>query len=338
MAELQWKKDEFDLITSRMEEGLVLLDKCGTVLGINPAAKKIFGAEGAAAGQDFLTVDRSPELHNALCEAEDKGHSELRLFRSGREYQVKLSRISSGEEHRGTVILAFDVTEQAAAERSRQEFTANVSHELKTPLQSIIGSAELIENGIMKQEDVPRFARNIRKESDRLVHLIDDIIRLSRLDEGGHWEKEPVDLKALTEEVFSVLQDAADAQNVTLQSCGAATVPGVKRLLFEALYNLCDNAIRYNKPGGRVTVKMTEEEGTVRLTVEDTGIGIPEAEQSRVFERFYRVDKSHSKASGGTGLGLSIVKHAVQQSGGRLTLESREGEGTRITAELPAEP
>ena len=335
IKELQWKKEEFNQIIGQMEEGLVLLNDQGTVLSINPAAKKIFRTGDFCLGQDFLTVDRSRELSDAMQKVRETGHEGLRIRRSGREYQVNISRTESEEHIRGTVLLAFDVTEQASAERSRQEFTANVSHELKTPLQSIAGSAELIENGIMKPEDTPRFARNIRKESARLVNLIDDIIRLSQLDEGGSMPMEKVDLKGLTDEVFSVLQDSAAVQNVTLSFSGSAAVPGVKRLLFEMLYNLCDNAVKYNRPDGQVRVSISENENTASISVEDTGIGIPEEQQSRVFERFYRVDKSQSKQSGGTGLGLSIVKHVVQYHHGKLSLSSKPGTGTTITVELP---
>ena len=337
IKELQWKKDEFNQIIEQMEEGLVLLNDKGTILSINPAAKSIFRAGEVCVGQDFLTVDRSSELSEAMQKAQESGHNELRIQRGGREYQVNISRTTSEDHILGSVLLAFDVTEQASAERSRQEFTANVSHELKTPLQSIIGSAELIENGLMKSEDIPRFARNIRKESRRLVNLIDDIIRLSQLDEGGTMPMEDVNLSDLTNEVFAVLQDSAALQNITMTASGNATVFGAKRLLFEMLYNLCDNAIKYNKPDGHVDVLMCQTETEVTISVADTGIGIPEAQQSRVFERFYRVDKSHSKQSGGTGLGLSIVKHVVQYHHGTIKLDSRENSGTTISAIFPVE-
>lgn len=337
IRELQWKKDEFNQIIAQMEEGLVLLDDKGTILSINPAAKNIFKTGAFCVGQDFLTVDRSSELSQAMERVNENGHEELRISRSGREYQINISRIASEDRISGSVLLAFDVTEQASAERSRQEFTANVSHELKTPLQSIIGSAELIENGIMKPEDIPRFAGNIRKESGRLVNLIDDIIRLSQLDEGGSMPMENVNLADLTDEVFSVLRSSADIQNITMTASGSAELFGVKRLLFEMLYNLCDNAIKYNKPDGRVDVAISSTDKNVTLSVSDTGVGIPDDHQSRVFERFYRVDKSHSKQSGGTGLGLSIVKHVVQYHHGTIKLESRENSGTTITAVFPIE-
>ena len=337
IQELEWKKDEFNQIIAQMEEGLVLLDDKGIILSINPAAMNIFETGGFCVGHDFLTIDRSSELSEAMKRAQENGHDELRMKRSGREYQVNISRTVSEKHIRGCVLLAFDVTEQASAERSRQEFTANVSHELKTPLQSISGSAELIENGLMKPEDLPKFARNIRKESGRLVNLIDDIIRLSQLDEGGNMPMEEVSLADTVDEAFSVLQDSASLKNITLTRSGDGVIKGVKRLLFEMMYNLCDNAIKYNHPGGRVDVKITQTENKIRVCVEDNGIGIPEDRQSRVFERFYRVDKSHSKQSGGTGLGLSIVKHVVQYHHGKIELRSEEGLGTKITAEFPRE-
>lgn len=335
IQELQWKKDEFNQITEQMKEGLVLLNENGIVLSINPSAMNIFQTGDFCVGQDFLTVDRSSELSDAMRRAQKDGHDELRMKRGGREYQVNISRTVSEDCVLGSVLLAFDVTEQALAERSRREFTANVSHELKTPLQSISGSAELIENGLMKPEDLPKFARNIRKESGRLVSLIDDIIRLSQLDEGGSLPMEQVHLSELVDEVFSILQDAAAVKNITMTYAGDGTVAGVRRLLFEMIYNLCDNAIKYNHSGGTVRVTIGKNDKSTEILVEDTGIGIPEEQQCRVFERFYRVDKSHSKQSGGTGLGLSIVKHIVQRHHGKLELSSKEGVGTAIKVIIP---
>ena len=234
------------------------------------------------------------------------------------------------------VILAFDITEQEFAERNRREFPANVSHELKTPLQGIIGSAELIENGMVKPDDLPRFVGHIHAEAARLVTLIDDIIRLSQLDEGDAMPTEPVDLLAVSQEAAENLHDAAAARNVTVSVTGQpAVLPGVRRLIYEIAYNLCDNAIKYNRDGGRVDVTVAADAGGSSITVADTGIGIAPEHQGRVFERFYRVDKSHSKASGGTGLGLSIVKHAVQYHRGRIELESTPGTGTIIRVVFP---
>ena len=336
LRELREKTDEFTQVTGSMREGLVLLDEHGDILSINAAAQALFGADGQCTGQDFLTVERSHEISAAIQAAAGDGHSEVRAERAGRVYQFDISRIASDGKPIGTVILAFDITEQEFAERNRREFTANVSHELKTPLQGIIGSAELIENGMVKPEDLPRFVGHIHAEAARLVTLIDDIIRLSQLDEGDAMPTEPVDLLAVSQEAAENLHDAAAARNVAVSVTGQpAVLPGVRRLLYEIVYNLCDNAIKYNRDGGRVDVTVAADAGGSSITVADTGIGIAPEHQGRVFERFYRVDKSHSKASGGTGLGLSIVKHAVQYHHGRIELESTPGAGTTIRAIFP---
>ena len=333
---LQQKKDEFDQITASMNESLVLMNEKGTVLSINPAARALFHAEPDCVGQDFLTVERSHEISCAIRRALEEGHAELRVERGGREYQLDISRIESEGTVIGAVLLAFDVTEQAFAERNRREFTANVSHELKTPLQSIMGSAELIENGLVKQEDMPRFVGHIRKEAARLVTLIEDIIRLSQLDEGGELPFEPVDLKKLAEEASASLASAAAEKQVTIRVHGDdRQITTVRRLASEIIYNLCDNAVKYNREGGSVDVTIDGAAHGAVVTVQDTGIGIPPEHQSRVFERFYRVDKSHSRQSGGTGLGLSIVKHAVQYLGGRIELESQPGKGTTMRVHFP---
>jgi len=332
MRTLKRKQDEFDQITGNMKEGLVLLDGMGRIISINPAARALFGAGIACVGEDFLTIDRKQNMRLALEKAKAQGHADFRARENGREYQFDLSRIDSEGNHHGMVILAFDVTEQVNAEKHRQEFTANVSHELKTPLQSIIGSAELMENGIVKEEDIPRFIGHIRKEASRLVFLIDDIIRLSELDEGTEMPREDVSLRVLSEEVCETLADAAKLKDVSLEVTGDdGVVHGVRRLLYEVVYNLCDNAIKYNTPGGSVKVTVAQKPGEVLLSVQDTGIGISPEHQDKVFERFYRVDKSHSKQSGGTGLGLSIVKHAVQYHHGKIEINSEVGNGTTIS-------
>ena len=336
LRELREKTDEFTQITGSMREGLILLDEHGSILSINAAAQTLFGADAQCVGRDFLTIERSHEISAAIQAAVTDGHSEVRAERAGRVYQFDISRITSDGKLLGTVILAFDITEQEFAERNRREFTANVSHELKTPLQGIIGSAELIENGMVKPDDLPRFVGHIHAEAARLVTLIDDIIRLSQLDEGDAMPTEPVDLLAVSQEAAENLHDAAAARDVTVSVTGQPSViPGVRRLLYEVVYNLCDNAIKYNRGGGRVDVTVAADAGGSSITVADTGIGIAPEHQSRVFERFYRVDKSHSKASGGTGLGLSIVKHAVQYHHGRIELESTPGTGTTIRVVLP---
>ena len=336
VRELKRKTDEFAQITGSLREGLVLLDERGYVLSINPAAQRLFGVDAGCVGQDFLVVDRSRELDSAIAAAMSEGHSELRVERAGRIWQFDISRIDTAGEQRGAALLAFDITEHENAEQSRREFTANVSHELKTPLQGIIGSAELLESGMVKQEDVPRFVGHIRAEAQRLVTLIGDIIRLSQLDEGDEMPRESVDLLSVAKEAAQDLQGAAEARNVTISVEGKSVqINGVRRLLYETIYNLCDNAVKYNREGGSVRVQVDEADGKASIRVADTGIGIAPEHQSRIFERFYRVDKSHSKASGGTGLGLSIVKHAVAYHHGEIALESEVGKGTAITVSFP---
>lgn len=336
LRELQRKTEEFEQITKNMSEGLVLLDRKGTILSINPAARTIFHADGSCIGQDFLVVDRGHEINLAIQTAREKGHSEIRVMRNNREVQFDISQITANGIAAGTVLLAFDVTEQAAAERSRREFTANVSHELKTPLQSIMGSAELLENGLVKQEDVPQFVGVIRKEAARLVTLVEDIIHLSQLDEGIAPAKEPVNLLELARSAASALRKQADARHISMAVTGdAAAVNGVRGFLYEMLYNLIDNAIKYNTDGGKVEVAVTEADTGTTVSVKDTGIGIPPEYQARVFERFFRVDKSRSKASGGTGLGLSIVKHIAQYHHAGLNLHSAIGLGTDISIVFP---
>ena len=339
LRRLEEKTDEFNQITESMKEGLVLLDNKGIVLSINPAARNIFGSDTqGAVGHDFLRLDRSRTLSAAIEKTFEEGHSEIRIERMGREYQLDISRIESAGKVLGAVMLAFDITEQEYAERNRREFTANVSHELKTPLQGIIGSADLIETGMVKPEDMPRFIGHIRKEATRLVALIEDIIRLSQLDEGNELPCEEFDLMDIAEEVEQNLESAAGARDITLSLSGRnAIMYGVRRLMYEIVYNLCDNAIKYNLPGGKVEIMVDRKDEEAVLCVRDNGIGIAPEHQDRVFERFYRVDKSHSKSSGGTGLGLSIVKHAVQYHHGKLELKSEIRKGTEITVHFPIE-
>ena len=328
MEELHRKTDEFEQITGNMQEGLVLLSSEGTILSINPTAKKLFDAGDDCVGKNFLMIDRSSAMRTAVNDALDKGRGYARTNRNGRDYQLDLSRIASDGVTIGAVILAFDITERLNAEQMRREFSANVSHELKTPQQGIIGSAELLESGMGKREDAPRFVGHIRKEASRLVNLIEDIIRLSQLDEGVELPIEHVDMLILAEDVKEILTPSATEKNVKVDVTGNGfAIKGVRRMLQEIIYNLCDNAIKYNVPGGSVHIHVENH----KLTVSDTGIGIPAEHKDRIFERFYRVDKSHSKASGGTGLGLSIVKHAVAYHKAEITLESIPGKGTTIT-------
>ena len=333
---LKQKTDEFNQTIGSMKEGLVLLDENERVLSINAAAKDVFAVNDDCIGRDFLTIDRDPDMTHALGKARADGHAEIRRAHRGRMYQFDISRIESSDAPIGTVLLAFDITEREYAERNRREFTANVSHELKTPLQGIIGSAELIENGMVQPQDVPRFVEHIHSEASRMVTLIGDIIRLSQLDEGDVMPREDVDVLAAAKEAVLNLSDEAAKRGITMTVDGTpAIVHGVRRLISEIAFNLCENAVKYNRDGGSVFVKVETEGENAALTVQDTGIGIPDADQSRVFERFYRVDKSHSKASGGTGLGLSIVKHAVMYHHGKVELRSATGEGTCVRAVLP---
>ena len=327
VRKLQRKSDEFAQITSHMQEGLVVLDKETNIRSINSAAMQIFETDTACVGGSFFLLQHSNALRQALNDALDRGHGSARLELQGHFYRFAMSSIQSDGNLLGAVILAVDVTESQNAEQMRREFSANVSHELKTPLQGIIGSAELLESGMVKPEDEARFVGHIRKEASRLVSLIEDIIRLSQLDEGVALPSEEVDLLALANEVTFILENSAAEKNVKLTVSGTGfRVQGVRRMLHEVLYNLCDNAIKYNIPGGSVDIHIENK----KLTVRDTGIGIPAEHKDRIFERFYRVDKSHSKASGGTGLGLSIVKHAVAYHKAELSLESTPGQGTTI--------
>lgn len=333
MDELQRQQTEFSQITSSMREGLVLLDEKEHVLSINPAAEKLFGTDESCVGQDFLTIDRSHDMSLAIERAMDEGHSEARVERGGRIWQFDVSRIGASGAAVGAVLLAFDITERETAEQTRREFTANVSHELKTPLTSISGFAELMKEGLVPPEKIPEFSGDIYKESLRLIGLVNDIIQLSRLDENStQFQRAPVDLYDLCAQSLERLSPVAARQSVTLALTGEhAEIMGVEQLLKEMIYNLLDNAIKYNVPGGSVTASVRKSAGRTILSVADTGIGIPYAHQPRVFERFYRVDKSHSKEVGGTGLGLSIVRHAAQYHGARLELKSQPGKGTTIT-------
>lgn len=332
LNELREKAAEFDQIIYSMTEGLILLDKTGAIKRMNPASREIFGIDKSPAGYDFLSVDRSLSMTKAVEDALNGKHCEFREQRNGREYQFSIDSIASRGEIVGCVILCFDVSETALAEQSRREFTANVTHELKTPLQSIIGSAELLENGLVKPEDTQKFVGNIKNEATRLVSLINDIISLSQLDENSESVMEEVDIYNVAEEVFAVLHPSAEQKDIIMELHGeSAVINGVRRYLYDIIYNLCDNAIRYTNADGRIDVSVTKENGHTLLSVSDTGIGIPKEHHHRIFERFYRVDKSHSKETGGTGLGLSIVKHAAAYHHANIKIDSAEGNGTTIS-------
>ena len=335
--ELKQKKDEFLAVTSNMSEGLVLLNSSGTILSINNAALTILDADKSSVGQDILTVNRSLEMQKLLEEAKTGQRSETKLCLSGREYQLDASPIISGGNIGGVALLLFDITERENAEQLRREFTANVSHELKTPLHSISGCAELMKNGMVKPEDTVRFAGQIYSEAQRLINLVEDIIRLSRLDEGAEdMQRERIDLYALSGSVIDSLGNEAKENKITLELCGGpAFIWGVRQLVSGMIYNLLDNAIKYNKANGSVKLSVSNEGEFSVVKVSDTGIGIPPEHQSRVFERFYRVDKSHSKEVGGTGLGLSIVKHSAMVHNAKIDLQSTPGKGTSITVRFP---
>jgi len=335
-AELKRKQDEFAAVTDSMGEGLILMNEKGIILSINRSATRLFRTDSDCVGRDLLTVDRSLAVQRLLSDAQNGRHGETVMELSGGTFQVNSSPVMSDDRIVGVCILAFDITEKARAEKQRREFSANVSHELKTPLHSIMGSAELLEAGLVEQEDIPRFVGHIRSEAARLVDLVNDIIRLSQLDENEEMPREDVEIRPLAEEAATALAGEAESKGVAVEIHGdPADVNGVRRLLYEIIYNLCDNAIKYNIPGGRVDIGISKEKDGTVLTVSDTGIGIPPEVQNRVFERFYRVDQGRSKETGGTGLGLSIVKHAAQYHNAKIELESEVGKGTRIRIRFP---
>ncbi len=334
---LKRHSDEFDQISRSMSEGLMVLDLDGKIVSINRAALEMFKYDGSCIGRSFLELERTHDFNVAIDNAIENGHDEIRLERQGRDIRFSMSRIMSDNIAIGLVVLAFDITENVNAENMRREFSANVSHELKTPLQGIMGSAELIESGMAKDENAIRFASHIRTESARMVNLIDDIIRLSQLDEDISLPFEYTDIFNLALEVKAQLSASAEKKNVQIIVEGEHVQANcVVRLMNEVLFNLVDNAIKYNNKDGKVFVSVSETpDNNVRIVVKDTGIGIPQEHIHRIYERFYRVDKSHSKASGGTGLGLSIVKHAVLYHHGKVSVESQVDRGTTFTVEIP---
>ena len=335
MQLLKRKQQEFDKITGNMKEALVLLDAEHRIISSNPAAIHLFRMTPSSEGKAFSSEQYDPEMSRAIEAAKEVGHAEFTASVGESRHLFNVSSIEADNTVQGIVILAFDVTEQAQAEQIRRDFTANVSHELKTPLHAIIGSAELIENGIVQMQDMPRFVGHIRKEASRLLDLIEDIIRLAQLDEGNTMPAEELSLLTLANEVKEVLNYAAEEKDVTISVSGDnGSMYGVQSLLFELIYNLVDNAIRYNEAGGSVHVSVADEPEQVRLCVSDTGIGIAQEHLPHIFGRFYRVDKSHSRKSGGTGLGMSIVKHAVKYHHGTINIDSEIGKGTRITVTM----
>ena len=341
MEEIRKQQQEFSMITENMSEGLFVVDRNYQILSYNRSAVRIFGMAPESVPENLLAVNRSEGFRSVVDSALKGRHAQENLELDGRVYQIIASPVCQQEDALdlvGAVILTLDVTEKEAQEQYRREFTANVSHELKTPLTSISGIAEIIRNGIVRPEDIPHFAGKIYDESQRLITLIGDIIKLSRLDENQvPMERESVDLLETARDVVQQLASVARKNGVTLVTNGShGVVNGVRQVLGEMVYNLCENAVKYNRPGGRVWVDVRQAADHVELCVKDTGIGIPAAEQGRIFERFCRVDKSHSKAVGGTGLGLSIVKHGAALHHAAIHVDSEPGEGTAITLTFPA--
>lgn len=338
LSVLRDKQLELASIAQKMAEGLLLLDKKGNVLSFNESALRLLNVkEGDYLNRHVLSMNRSMALRTALELAQRGVSNEQSLETDGRVLSLMASPVQGETGSAGTVVFVVDVTEKHEAEKRRREFTANVSHELKTPLTSISGYAEIIMNGIAKDADVSRFAKNIYLEAQRMIALVEDIMELSLLDEGAQEQaKERVPLLSLAREAAESLQESAAKKNVRISFEGEALeVMGIRQILFELVYNLIDNAVKYNRDGGSVKVKVLGEKGGVALTVSDTGIGIQREEHERVFERFYRVDKSHSKETGGTGLGLSIVKHAALRHKAKISLESEPGKGTAVTVVFP---
>ena len=335
--ELKQRQNELEVMTSAMSEGIILLNNRGTVLSINKAAAKLFGTDCFCIGEDIVSINRSLELAQLLNKAKNGEHSERVVELGCGRYQMMASPVISNNIVSGIVLLILDVTEKEKAEQLRREFTANVSHELKTPLHTISGSAELLVNGMVKSEDIPIFLKRIYSEAQRMIQLVEDIIRLSHLDEGAEDMKwDMVDLYAVAEETINSLADEAENNGIKFELYGATVlINGIRQLLQEITYNLCDNAIKYNRKGGLVSVEIKNENEFAILTITDTGIGIPAEHQERIFERFYRVDKSHSKEIGGTGLGLSIVKHAAKLHNAEIELHSIVNKGTEITIKFP---
>lgn len=345
MEELRSRRREFESITENMAEGLVIVGHMAEVLTCNPSALKILNADKVPHKQSVLTLNRSEVFRHSVDSALAGKPSEVDLEIGGKVYRLIASpvRAADTEDVIGATLIILDITEKNERERLRREFTANVSHELKTPLTSISGNAEIIKNGIVKPEDVPHFAENIYKEAGRLISLVNDIIKLSKLDEGGgEITKEPVDLSEIASEVSESLRAQAERRAISSEiHTEKAVIMGIRPILTEMIYNLWENAIKYNKEGGKLYVDIANEcqDGRkfVKFSIRDTGIGIPSADLERIFERFYRVDKSHSKEIGGTGLGLSIVKHGARLHGAEITVKSEIDKGSTFIIQFPKE-
>lgn len=326
------QQEEFSLITENMQEGLIVIDRYTMILSANSSAWNLFRVDKVCQGESVYCLDRAEDFRHAIEQVLSGEHAELILKLNGSDIQLITNPVVRGQKTEGAVILLVNVTEKLERENLRREFSANVSHELKTPLTSISGFAEIM-RGLVKCEDIPKFAGRIYKESQRLLQLVEDVIQISQLDEektSYTWEL--VDVYQVCKNAFESLKEKAQSMNVHLYICGdSMKMEAVRTLLEEAVYNVCDNAIKYNRNDGSVSIFLTQTAHEIQIVVKDTGVGIPKEDQDRVFERFYRVDKSHSKEIGGTGLGLSIVKHAVSTLNGSIVLRSEEGSGTEIT-------
>ena len=331
------QQEEFALITENMQEGLIVIDKYTMILSANSSAWNLFHMDRVCQGESVYCLDREEEFRHAIEQVLSGEHTELVLKLNGSDIQLIANPVIRDKKTEGAVVLLVNVTEKLERESLRREFSANVSHELKTPLTSISGFAEIMQGGLVKCEDIPQFAGRIYKESQRLLQLVEDVIQISQLDEEKtSYTWEPVDVYQVCKNAFESLKEKAKRLNVHLYICGEyMKMEAVRTLLEEAVYNVCDNAIKYNRNDGSVSVFLTQTAQEIQIVVKDTGVGIPKEDQDRVFERFYRVDKSHSKEIGGTGLGLSIVKHAVGALKGCVILRSEEGNGTEICMKFP---
>ena len=337
IAELTRSRKEFSLITENMSEGFIIIDSRTEVLSYNTAALKILGSDFTGSSRSVLVLNRSEAFRSAVEDALAGKRSETDLTLSEKIYQVIATPAFSGSSVTGAVMIILDITEKEAREELRREFTSNVSHELKTPLTTIYGISDMLVGGIVKPEDIPGFAKNIRDEAGRMITLIQDILKLSQLDENTFSDqRERVDLYELAQSAAERLRPQADEKHVTISVTGERSeFTGIATVLEEMIYNLLDNAVKYNKQGGRADVDVRSSGDDIVVTVSDTGIGVPADSIDRIFERFYRADKSHSRKIGGTGLGLSIVKHEVSLHGGSITVKSSEGSGTTFTMALP---
>lgn len=331
------QQEEFALITENMQEGLIVIDKYTMILSANSSAWNLFHMDRGCQGESVYCLDREEEFRHAIEQVLSGEHTELVLKLNGSDIQLIANPVIRDKKTEGAVVLLVNVTEKLERESLRREFSANVSHELKTPLTSISGFAEIMQSGLVKCEDIPQFAGRIYKEAQRLLQLVEDVIQISQLDEEKtSYTWEPVDVYQVCKNAFESLKEKAKRLNVHLYICGEyMKMEAVRTLLEEAVYNVCDNAIKYNRNEGSVSVFLTQTAQEIQIVVKDTGVGIPKEDQDRVFERFYRVDKSHSKEIWGTGLGLSIVKHAVGALKGSVILRSEEGNGTEICMKFP---